>query len=291
VLQLWHESRHIPAHHISSIYDAALVPDLWPMVLQSVMEEVGAVGAGYGAFNKRTGGIEWLSQSGPLVDLEANYLSYYHLLDRYRPMLETVPAGRWVWVSDCLPETELRRDEWYNDYLLKAGIDEAVGVRLFESASHTVIFGVSHGIDQVPFTAAGIAALQGLLEPLGKAARLHTELGSLGWQSAIALRALDQVAAAVIVADSDGRVIEMHRTAERILQRGDGLTIRNGKLGALHAFDTTRLEAFIVAAPAEQKTVAATGRMHIRRHDGHPPYILTVAPLGADWPSMDALWR
>jgi PAS domain-containing protein len=105
------------------------------------------------------------------------------------------------------------------------------------------------------------------------------------------LRALDQLAAAVIVADSDGRVIEMHRTAERILQRGDGLTIRNGKLGALHAFDTTRLEAFIVAAPAEQKTVAATGRMHIRRHDGHPPYILTVAPLGADWPSMDALWR
>ena len=98
---------------ISSIYDAALVPDLWPMVLQSVMEEVGAVGAGYGVFNKRTGGIEWLSQSGPLVDLEANYLSYYHLLDRYRPMLETVPAGRWVWVSDCLPETELRRDEWY----------------------------------------------------------------------------------------------------------------------------------------------------------------------------------
>ena len=127
MLQLWHESRHIPAHHISSIYDAALVPDLWPMVLQSVMEELGAVGAGYGVFNKRTGGIEWLSQSGPLVDLEANYLSYYHLLDRYRPMLETVPAGRWVWVSDCLPETELSRDEWYNDYLLKAGIDEAVG--------------------------------------------------------------------------------------------------------------------------------------------------------------------
>src|SRR6202022_2717946 len=118
--------------------------------------------------------------------------------------------------------------------------------------------------------------------PLAKAARLHTELGSLGWKPALALRALDQLAAAVIVADSDGRVIEINRAAERVLQRGDGLMIRNGKLGALDAFDRARLEAFIAAAAAEQKTAAAIGRMRVQRHDGHPPYILTVAPLGAD---------
>jgi DNA-binding CsgD family transcriptional regulator len=187
-----------------------------------------------------------------------------------------------LWISECLPETVLRRDEWYNDYLLRAGIDEAVGVRLFESASHVVVFGVSHGNDRAPFTAAGTAALQELLEPLAKAARLHTELGSLGWEPAIALRALDQLAAAVIVADSDGRVIQANRAAERVLQRGDGLTVRDGKLGALHVFDSERFDASIAAAAAEQKTGAAIGRMRIRRHDGHPPYMLTVAPLGAD---------
>jgi DNA-binding CsgD family transcriptional regulator len=187
-----------------------------------------------------------------------------------------------VWVSECLPETKLRRNEFYNDYLLKAGVDDAVGVRLFESASHTVLFGIHHGIDQAPFTAAGIAALQELLEPLAKAARLHTELSSLGWKSSIALSALDQVAAAVIVADGDGLVIEMNRAAERVLERGDGLTISNGKLGALHVSDSARLEAFIAAAAAEQKTAAAIGRMRLQRHDGSPPYILTVAPLGAD---------
>src|SRR5712672_269872 len=267
---------------ISSIYDAALVPDLWPAALQSVMDEVGAVGAHYGVFNKRTESAEWLSQSGPLVELEADYLSYYHALDRHRPMIAAVPVGRWLRISECLPETVLRRDEWYNDYLLRAGIDEAVGVQLFESASHVVVFGVSHGNDRAPFTAAGTAALQELLEPLAKAARLHTELGSLGWEPAIALRALDQLAAAVIVADSDGRVIQANRAAERVLRRGDGLTVRDGKLGALHVFDSARFEASIAAAAAGQKTGAAIGRMRIRRHDGHPPYMLTVAPLGAD---------
>jgi len=272
----------IPRRTISSIYDAALMPDLWPAALQSVMDNIGAVGAGYGVFNKRTGRIEWLSQTGPLVSAAADFISYYHEFDPCRPMLETAPVGRWVWVSECLPETEFRRNEWYNDYLLKAGVDDAVGVRLFESASHTALFGIHHGIDQAPFTAAGIAALQELLGPLAKASRLHTELASLGWQPSIALLALDQLAAAVIVTDGDARVIEMNRAAERVLQRGNGLMISNGKLGALHVFDSARLEAFIAAAAVEQKTGAAIGRMRIRRHDGHPPHLLTVAPLGAD---------
>jgi PAS domain-containing protein len=86
----------------------------------------------------------------------------------------------------------------------------------------------------------------------------------------------------VIVVDGDGRVIEMNRAAERVLQRGDGLTISNGKLGALHVSDSARLEAFIAAAAAEQKTAAAIGRIRLQRHDGNTPYILTVAPLGAD---------
>jgi PAS domain-containing protein len=267
---------------ISSIYDAALLPDLWPVALQSVMDQLGAVGAGYGVFNKRTGGVEWVSQTGPLVNVAADYISHYHEFDPHRPVCETARVGRWVWVSECLPETKLRRNEFYNDYLLKAGVDDAVGVRLFESASHTALFGIHHGIDQAPFTAAGIAALQAMLEPLAKAARLHTELGSLGWKSSIALSALDQVAAAVIIADGDGRVIEMNQAAERILERGDGLMISNGKLGALHVLDSARLETAIAVATAEENTGAAIGRMRIRRHDGHLPYLLTVAPLGAD---------
>jgi DNA-binding CsgD family transcriptional regulator/PAS domain-containing protein len=267
---------------ISSIYDAALAPDLWPAALQSVMDDAGAVGAGYSIFNKRRKRVEWLSQSGPLVGREGDYFSYYNELDRYRPILETLPATRWLQISECLPKAVLCRDEWYNDYLLKAGIDDALSVRLFEGPSHIVVFGVSHAIDRAPFTAANIAALQELSEPLARAARLHAELGGVGLGPSIPFTALDQLAPAVIVTDGDGRVIEMNRTAERVLQRGDGLTIRNGKLGALHVFDSARVEALIAAASAEQKTGGAIGRMRIRRHDGHPSYMLTVAPLGAD---------
>jgi PAS domain-containing protein len=269
-------------HTISGIYDAAIASELWPSALQSVIDDIGGVGAGYGVFNKHTGEIEWLSLTGLLLDAAVDFISYYHALDPYRPLLETMPAGTWVRVSDCLPANELRRSEWYNDYLLKAGIDDGVGVRLFESASHTVLFGISHGIDQAPFTVADVSALQKLLEPLAKAARLNMELSSLGCNSTIGLCALDELAGAVIVANSNGQVINANWAAERILQRGDGLAIANGKLSPLNASDSAKLGAFIASAATDQKTEAAIGRMRIRRRDDRPPYILMVAPLGAD---------
>ena len=265
---------------ISNVYDAALVPDLWPAALQSIMDTVGAVGAGYGVFGKQTGRMEWLSETGALVDAEPDFLRYYHALDPYRPMLDAAPSGTWMWVSQCLPAPELRRNEWYNDYLLKIGVDDGLGVRLFESASHSVIFGISHGVGRAPFAEADVAALRGLLEPLAKAARLHTELHSLGWRSSVALRALDQLAAGVIVTDGEGRVIELNRAAERIVRRGDGLTMRNGRLDAAGVLESEKLAQLIAAAAP--RNAPAMERMRIRRQGGRPAYILTVAPLGAE---------
>ena len=270
-----------PRRIISNIYDAALMPDLWPAALQSIMEAVGAVGAGYCVWNRQTGRAEQLSLLGPLVDTGAQYVSYYQALDPHLAMVEAAPPGSWVRLSESLPRTVLRSSEWYNDFLLKAGIDDAISVRLFDSGSRSVMFGMSLKLDQAPLGAADIAALQELLGPLGKAARLHAELLSLGWRSSVALQALDQLAAGVIVTDGAGRVIELNRAAERIMRRGDGLITRNGTLGALGVCDSDKL-AKLIAAAAEPRDAPAMGRIRIRRRDGRPPYILTVAPLGAE---------
>jgi PAS domain-containing protein len=74
--------------------------------------------------------------------------------------------------------------------------------------------------------ATATASLRELFDPLSNAARVHAELRELGWKSAAAARALDQLAAGVIITDGDGRVVEMNRAAEQILRRNDGLTVR-----------------------------------------------------------------
>jgi len=262
---------------VSRISEAALAPDRWPAALQSITEAVGALGVGYLLLKKRTGGVEWVSMAGLSVDVN-DYINYYAARDPYRPVLEAAPNGSWVQLSKCLPQSVLRSDEWYNDYAVKAGIGDIIGTRLFDSPSCTVILSAHWGIYQAPVMATATASLRELFDPLSNAARVHAELRELGWKSA---RALDQLAAGVIITDGDGRVVAMNLAAEQILRRNDGLTVRQGRLCAQRVFEHDKFARFIAVA-AHGKTAAAVARMLVGRRGDRVAYILTVAPLGVE---------
>jgi DNA-binding CsgD family transcriptional regulator len=267
-------------HAISRISEAALAPEGWPAALQAITKAVGAFGVGCLLSNKRTGGVEWASLAGFRLDV-ASYINYYAARDPYRPVLESARRRSWIQLSKCLPKTVLQSDEWYNDYAVKAGIGDIIGTRLFDSPSSTIILSVHRGIYQPPLTAAATASIRELYDPLSKATQLHAELRELGWKSAAALRALDQVAAGVIITDGDCRVVEMNRAAEDILRRDDGLMVRDGKLGAYRVFEHDKL-ARCIAHAALGKTATAIGRMLVRTRSGRVAYSLAVAPLGVE---------
>src|SRR5205814_41409 len=216
---------------VSLISEAALGPEHWLAALQSITDAVGALGMGSLLLNKQTGDVEWMSLAGLNLDVK-DYIDYFGARDPYRPVLQAAPSGHWVQLSKCLPETVLRSDEWYNGYILKSGIRDIIGTRLFDSPSCTILLSAHWGIYQELFTATAVASLRDLTDPLSNAARLHAELRELGWKSAAALRALDQVAAGVIITDGSGRVVETNRAAEHVLRRDDGLMVRQGKLCA-----------------------------------------------------------
>lgn len=97
--------------------------------------------------------------------------------------------------------------------------------------------------------------------------------------SSVALQALDQLAAGVIVTDRGAAVVEMNRAGEAILRLEDGLLIRNERLCARRVFETTKITNLIVGATGEGKPEAAARRMLVGRGDALPAYVLTVAPL------------
>jgi len=103
----------------------------------------------------------------------------------------------------------------------------------------------------------------------------------LGWKSAVAARAFDQVSTGVIVVDADGSVIEMNGLAERVVRRGDGLTIRHGALGAVRVFEAAKLAAAIASA-TRPGAAAKSGRILIGRRGSKHDYMLTVSSLGID---------
>ncbi|MGA7259953.1 MAG: hypothetical protein WA709_16500 [Stellaceae bacterium] len=137
-------------HVVAAIYDAALRPELWPRALQLLTEAAGAIGAAYILSNNRTGEVEWASFCGPSVEFKPDYLAYYAALDPYRPVCDAAPTGSLVRLSQSLPAADLRKDEWYNDFVIKCGVREIIGARLAGDFSRTAILGVHYGIHQPP---------------------------------------------------------------------------------------------------------------------------------------------
>jgi DNA-binding CsgD family transcriptional regulator len=264
---------------ISGIYDAALTPELWPAVLRSVAEMVGAIGAAYIVWNKQAGAVEWVTLSGPGAELKADYVSRYAALDPFRPVLEAAPTGSWLRLSKCLPETVLRSSEWYNDFVLRSGVGDILGARLFDTPSRIGVFAIHQAKESLSLVAAPAAQLRRLLEALARAAQVHDRLRTLGGKASVALRALDRLKDAVVITDDGARVFEMNKAAERMMRLDDGLSIRHGQLRAGRGFEAAKLAKIIAAAAANTRSGAA-GRMLVGRSGGRLPYCLAVAPLG-----------
>jgi DNA-binding CsgD family transcriptional regulator len=263
----------------SKIYAAVLDDEQLPPALQAVAEYVGAAGAGCLLIDKRVNRVRTVASWGCFTGSMAEYRSHYSTIDPFRMARAEAPCGHWLRASECLPDSALRRDEWYNDFLLNGGVRDVLGVKLFDSSSHTVLFGLHQAIGDGHSIPRNPERLDLVIEPLCSAARLQAGLLEVGYQSAIAKGALDHLAAALIVTESDGRVAQTNDAAERALRLGDGLTIQNEQLCARRSFETVKLARLIAdaAAPAP-----SAGCMLVGRDAGHLPYLIQVAPISAE---------
>ena len=264
---------------LSGICEAALKPEAWPGVLQDITGYLEADGAAYILVNKLTGRVEWISLSGPSFGRQDEYVSHFAALDPYTPLLEAEPDRGWVRLLVCLPEARLRQDEWYNDFVMKSGVRDIIAAQLCSTPSHSVVFGLHYGHHRALPELRHAARLQLLNEPLRQAANLHLRLNNHEQKASVATLALEQLGAAVIVTDTDGRIVELNRAAERLLSAGNGLTVRNGKLSAVRNFETSKL-ATLIAEATSGGSSPTIGRMLIGKRDGGVPCMVTVAPLG-----------
>ena len=114
----------------------------------------------------------------------------------------------------AIPETDLKSSAWYNDFMLRGGIDDVLGVKVFEDESVSVVVGFHRDLTNVNATFGRGARIRALWDPLARAARLHVGFRHLNRKLSAANQALDHLLAGVILAESDGRVIDMNDPAD-----------------------------------------------------------------------------
>jgi hypothetical protein len=264
---------------ISRLHDAAFDPRLWTSVLQSVTDEVGAVGAAYIIRDTRTGRVDWAKFLGPSAEFTRDYITRFAAKDPFTDLL-TGHQATWVKLSEQVTAPELRQNEWYNQFVLKSGVRDIVAAQVSNTGSHTAVFGIHEGIGEKPLLSSDLN-LNLLLEPICRAAEVQLRLREVEWKSNVVARAFDHVSTGVIVVDAHGLVIEMNGLANRVVRRGDGLVFHNDTLRAARVFETAKLSAAIESA-TRPGAAARSSRILIGRHSSKHDYILAVSPLGVD---------
>ena len=263
---------------ISGLREAALDPRAWPEVLRQISMALGVAGAAYIVRDSRSGRIDWASFTGPSAGFRPDYVAYYSSLDLFRDLLEK-RGQRCTRLTENLADSVLHRDEWYNDFILKSGVRDLVGAQLAKVGTRTAFFGIHEGVGQKTFGPTLQSGLKQALGQLRGVADVQLRLQGLGWTSAVAVRALDQLSSGVIIAESNGRVIEMNRFAERIITRADGLVVEEGKLGALRAFESAKLAGAVASAAGFRDGESTSKRILVGRRGTRRSYIVTVTPL------------
>src|SRR5580704_2070700 len=222
---------------VASIFDAVLDERRTPAALKAAAEYVGASGATFLLVNKLTRQVSTMAWWGSFTGSRADYLAHYSKIDSFRVIQEAAASGSFARLSECLSQSALRYDEWYNDFLLKGGVCDLLGGKMHESRSHKVIIGFRRATgDADPFP-RDMEALQSLMGPMRNAARLHTGVIGIGYRSPITHGTLDHVATGIVFTDGNGRIVETNRAGEHLLRIGDGLTMRNGHIGARRSFE------------------------------------------------------
>ena len=93
----------------------------------------------------------------------------------------------------------------------------------------------------------------------------------------LARDALDSLALGALVVLADGHIAHANLAADKVLERGDGLIVKNRRLTCVHGLSCRRFEAAVAAATSLSNPFASA--VAIRRRESVLAYLAAVSPL------------
>lgn len=214
-------------------------------------------------------------------DQFAAYNQHFVAVNPWIPNLAKRPIGRVTPAEFLLPQADLIKTEFYQDFLRRARLDSGVGVTVQRDGTRHLVVSVMFPHATAERDPDAVSRLQRLVPHLLRVAQLNRELAVLETRAVAAETALDRLATAMLVVNTAGQVVYLNTAAESIIAAGDGLTIVHKTLDAANPHEGQILRHLVTAALQAQRNITASpgGVMRITRTSGRTPYEVLVAPL------------
>jgi len=253
---------------VDALYHAALDGDAWAGALELVIDACGGAGATLELHDRRTRELLFFSDVGMPEDGVELYTEHYHDVCPRLPWGHRDPVGTAIYDYRFLDEAEMRRLEFYEDFLARhdfrymvGGVVANRGDRFGVVAVHRTT-GAGHADD------ATIEAMTCLLPQVARALEVHRRLLEAGVRAGGLLHMLETLTLGALLLSDAGEIVAMNDEARRLCDGGGGLVAMRGRL--------------IARDPGVHRRLCALrregGALMIDPR-GHRPLSVVVAPL------------
>ncbi len=255
---------------VDRIYEAAVLPELWPTVLTSLVSYGGADAAVL--FTADLDSSRFVTTPNFAEPIQA-YIDegWFARTDRTRRLLAKRHAG-FVTDLDVFTPEEFAQEPVFREFLNPRGFGMGAASVITVPTGDQLIFDVERAIERGPIPADAVARLDAVRPHLARAATMSARLRLQTVRAAA--QALETVGLPAAVLGRGGRALAMNPSCERLLQT---LIIDGRRLILTDPAADRLLGHALGELSAEART--STRSIPLKAREGQPPTILHLLPI------------
>ena len=262
---------------IGLIYDAALDPEAWPVMLNRLADALSAQCSVIGSLNSSTNAA---AMTAPRTDPEylRSFAEYWMGHAFMWKVGAKLPLGTVVIREMIISRDEFCRTDYYNEWCKPQGVEAAIATNLLVEGPLSTVIAAYRRYARGDFDATETRLFAEIIPHLQRALQLQLRLAGLDGLPEGSAEILNQLAQGVLLVDGEAQVIFANRAAEGILCAGQGLLLGRDGLRADNPGETRRLRRLIAECAAPRSGLGgAGGRLRLSREHNVPLTVL-VAP-------------
>src|SRR5579863_6111132 len=238
---------------IELIYSAVTDDSRWSSVLEAIVRATRSQRAALALRDldrEEFPHVCWHGWSDQDIQL---YFERFAAIDPLRIGAARTPEGVVGFDTDACPRQELEASGAFREfYVSRDCIHGMAGTILVTDAGQSFI-SLIRGAEEGPFGDPEKAILQALMPHLKQAALLHGEFGSLRRRLATFTAHLDRSPDALLLTDTECRVLYANVAAQEIAESEDGLVVRAGRLSMTSSKTDSNFRAVLGNVIASRK--------------------------------------
>lgn len=243
---------------VGKIYDAAVMPALWPVFLEQLSDVFESRGTALylvdfasRSITCRSDEISFIQSVRIDPETAVSYERYYSKVNVWFEDSRDLPEGQLITTDRLFPVRELVRTEWYNDWLKPQGYFHAMIGHLLKRDTLAVRLSIFRSRQQ-PFSADETALFARLAPHLRRSCMIHKKFSELKSMLATDTDLLNRLPVGLVLFDKGGQAVFVNHMAETLIRCSDGFRLNTAGRCQADSVNETRALRQLISNAIEQ---------------------------------------